>query len=88
MKVKLEIEFDNEDAARHFGLWLCESGEQQYWEWMEYREAEDDGDITAILFHYHNPVDDAYPDNDPRHYAKSKFLNNYKISTTCGRITE
>lgn len=54
---ELKIEFANKEAAAHFMSWLCESGEQQYWNWMECREddqlPEDDGiDITAIDFDY------------------------------------
>jgi hypothetical protein len=30
-KFVAKIEFDNEAAAKHFLLWLCESGEQEYW---------------------------------------------------------
>ncbi len=45
--------FDNDDAAKHFALWLCESGEQSYWDWMECRESEEDGSITAVDFKYH-----------------------------------
>jgi hypothetical protein len=52
---KLTFEFDSEEAANHFKLWMCESGEQGYWEWMEYRENEDDTpNITGIHFSYHN----------------------------------
>ena len=67
MKTTLKIEFDNEKAAKHFASWLCGSGEQQYWEWMEYREEDfDEGDITATSFHYHGePIGDrGYGDLD------------------------
>lgn len=49
---KLTFEFDNEEALNHFKLWLCEQGEQDYWMWMEYREQEETGDITAVDFDY------------------------------------
>lgn len=49
---KVTIEFDNEYAAKHFMDWLCGSGEQEYWMWMEYREEDEDGDITALSFDY------------------------------------
>lgn len=49
----LNIDFQgNHDALHHFWVWLCESGEQQYWEWMRYREEEDEGDITVLDFNY------------------------------------
>lgn len=49
---EVKINFANKEAAAHFMSWLCGSGEQQYWNWMEYREAKNDGDITAIDFDY------------------------------------
>lgn len=54
----LHIQFGSEEAARHFKSWLCEQGEQQYWEWMECREYEmEDGEdpITALEFDYWQP---------------------------------
>lgn len=50
---RLVIEFGSREAALHFKHWLCGAGEQEYWMWMEYREAEEDGDITALRFKYH-----------------------------------
>lgn len=49
---KLTFQFDNDEAADHFWRWLCESGEQEYWEYMRYREEEEDGDITGLNFDY------------------------------------
>lgn len=54
---KLILEFDNKDAANHFKHWLCGQGEQDYWMWMEYREQEDEGNITGIEFNYHTNSD-------------------------------
>lgn len=51
-KTEVKFVFDNQEAADHFITWLCESGEQSYWDWMEYREEEEAGDITAISFDY------------------------------------
>ena len=34
-KKKVVIEFDNEEMARAFAIWLCEGGEQDYWEWRD-----------------------------------------------------
>ena len=82
----LKINFDNEKAAEHFGTWLCEQGEQNYWLWMEYREKEEKGDITATNFIYHSPQNTQYPLNDKRRYENSKFLNNFTIYTQCGRF--
>lgn len=55
---KLTFVFSSPEAANHFKTWLCESGEQQYWEWMEYRESEEDGDITALDFDYWTGTDE------------------------------
>ena len=66
---KLTFEFASEEAAEHFKTWLCESGEQGYWNWMEYREDEDAGNITGLRFDYHNkdgsiiPVECGRPDD-------------------------
>lgn len=48
----LAFQFDNPEAMNHFWRWLCESGEQQYWDYMQYREEEEDGDITGLFFDY------------------------------------
>ena len=70
----IKIEFDNPEAAKHFASWLCEQGEQDYWNWMEYREQEEDGDITALRFNYHGPK------------QKNKFMADNTIRTECGRM--
>lgn len=79
MKTTLKIEFDNEAAARHFATWLCGSGEQQYWEWMEYREEDEEGDITALEFHYHGEP------TGTKRYGNLDFVEDMTIRTTCGR---
>ena len=85
-KTKITIEFDNLEAAHHFAMWLCESGEQDYWNWMEYREDEEDGNITATEFNYHKIVDDTKEETDPERYAQ--FMSDNTIRTTCGRLDE
>lgn len=85
----IQIKFANEQAAKHFALWLCESGEQQYWDWMEYREndneEEDEGvDITAISFHYHGEKDETKAHDDSTRYKE--FMCDNIIRTTCGRL--
>ncbi len=52
MTNKVVIEFDNPEAAAHFQSWLCGQGEQDYWLWMECRESEEGGPITATTFDY------------------------------------
>jgi hypothetical protein len=49
----LTFKFGSPEAAEHFKSWLCGSGEQHYWGWMEYREDEEDGPITGLRFNYH-----------------------------------
>jgi hypothetical protein len=84
-KVKLTIEFDNQEALLHFAGWLCNSGEQEYWQNQEYREAdEEEGDITAIEFHYHGPEDETKAKTDKARYGK--FMCDNTIRTTCGRL--
>jgi len=85
-KVNLTVEFDNQEALEHFALWLCESGEQDYWQWMEYREQEEAGNTTATSFHYHGPEDETKAQNDPNRYGK--FMCDNTIRTTCGRLDE
>lgn len=70
-KHQLVMDFDNEDALKHFALWLCEAGEQDYWEWMKARELEQGGHITAVQFHYHEG---------------GSFIANNKITAECGRL--
>jgi len=48
----VSISFGSEEAAKHFMHWLCGSGEQEYWQWMEAREDEEKGDITAVTLNY------------------------------------
>lgn len=53
----LVLKFESAEAADHFKSWLCESGEQHYWEWMQMREQEEEGDITGLKFNYHTGTD-------------------------------
>jgi len=57
-KAKITFEFEGEQAAlaaELFVAWLSEVGEQDYWQWMKYRERPEEyptGDITAsFLYH-------------------------------------
>lgn len=78
------IRFENPRAASHFAHWLCGSGEQGYWNWMEYREEEEEGDITAVEFEYHGEEDKTKARNDPKRYGA--FMNDNIIRTTCSRL--
>jgi hypothetical protein len=84
-KTTITIEVANPEAARHFAVWLCESGEQDYWNWMEYREQEEeDDDITILSFHYHGPEDETKAHNDPNRYGG--FMCDNIIRTEVGRM--
>ena len=83
MSQKLTIEFDSKEAMEHFATWLCEQGEQDYWNWMEYREEEEEGDITVVSFKYHKE-DESFAENDPKRYGE--FLEDGIIRTKCGRL--
>lgn len=85
-KAPLTFEFDSPEAREHFATWLCESGEQDYWEWMRVRETESSGPITVLRFHYHGPEDETKAENDPSRYGE--FLCDNTIRTTCGRLTQ
>jgi hypothetical protein len=80
----ISIKFANKKAAMYFVSWLCESGEQQYWDWQEYREEEEEGDITATEFHYHGEEDQTKAQTDPKRYGK--FMCDNIIRTTVGRL--
>lgn len=73
---KIVLKFDNDKAAKHFATWLCEAGEQNYWQWMECAEEKDSGDITAIKFNYHG-------ENE-----SNKFMLDNIIRTVCGRLSK
>jgi hypothetical protein len=81
---KITIEFSNPKAAEHFASWLCGAGEQDYWQWMEAREEDEDGDITAIEFRYHGPEDETKSKTDSTRYGK--FMCDNSIRTTCSRL--
>lgn len=82
----LVVRFATDEAAEHFALWLCESGEQQYWDWMVARESEEPGNITAVEFDYHGPEDDTKAKSDPERYGE--FMCDWTIRTRLGRLTK
>ena len=52
--VKAVFEFKTDEARKAFLVWLCESGEQEYWMWMEAREQESAKTKTVLDFNYGN----------------------------------
>lgn len=82
----LKIEFANREAMREFAVWLTESGEQQYWDWMEVQEERDPSEnITVLEFDYHGPENKQLPKTDPNRYGE--FLCDDTIRTVCGRLS-
>ena len=49
MKFKATFEFPSPEARSEFLVWLCESGEQDYWMWCEV----DPEERPAVTFDYH-----------------------------------
>lgn len=65
--------FNNAKAADHFLAWLSGSGEQSYWDWMEYREQDEEkGNITVLEFDYWQ--------NDQKGFGKGDIV------CKCGRL--
>jgi hypothetical protein len=83
-EVDLIIRFPNQKTLEHFAQWLCGAGEQDYWNWMEYREQEETGDITATVFHYHGEEDESKDLDDEERYGE--FLEDNIIRTTVSRL--
>lgn len=50
--ITIKCNGENKVAIEQFLVWMSESGEQQYWDWMTYREDELDGPITISSFEY------------------------------------
>lgn len=82
-KYKLTFEFDNDATRMNFAVWLSEMGEQDYWEWMECREQEEEGDITAVTFDYHPVKDPTKSERSSKRYGK--FIEDNTIRAVSGR---
>ena len=67
-KRKITIEFESDEAAMYFARWLCDAGEQNYWDWMGYRESEDH---RVVSFDYWGGDD-------------GQFMHDWTIRTECG----
>jgi hypothetical protein len=84
-KTTITIEFDNKKAAEHWASWLCGAGEQDYWDYMRYREEDEEKDnITVISFHYHGSEDETKAQDDAARYGG--FMCDNTIRTICGRM--
>lgn len=50
-KAKLIIEFDTQELLEGFASWLCNNGEQDYYQAQEFQN-----EPAVVLFDYHEPV--------------------------------
>lgn len=71
-KAVLRIEFDSQEDLMNFASWLCEAGEQDYWNYQEIREK------PAVTFDYHNQ-DISKATDDPSRY--NEFMADNTIRT-------
>jgi hypothetical protein len=84
-KTTIKIEFANEKAAEMFALWLCNGGEQHYWEQQRGVNDYYEEDVTAVEFHYHGEEDKEKARDDPSRYGS--FMSDWTIRTTLGRLS-
>jgi hypothetical protein len=75
-KRSITIEFDSDEIATHFATWLCEAGEQDYWNWIRYQEQNYPNINCAISFDYHGERDDL------------EFMQDWTIRTKSGRLDQ
>ena len=76
-KVKLTIEFPSQEQLVDFATWLCDSGEQSYWDGIN---NEDDG-VSSVRFHYHGVEKTEFAHNDARRYGPFMGDNIIRTST-------
>ena len=74
MAGRLVIDFGSDRAVDHFVRWMSGAGEQHYWDWMEFRELEEQGPITATKFDYGG--------------YKPTALGTWGMTATLGRVSE
>jgi hypothetical protein len=70
---ELRIIFPTEEAKRLFALWLCNSGEQHYFDAMQ------DSQTPSLRIGYHGPEDDRYSDSDARRYGPFLSDNTLRV---------
>jgi len=64
----VKIEFNNEETAKQFLSWMCDAGEQ-WW----FQHCEDAGIENTTMFEYHHPQNKEFPHNDVKRYEGSKL---------------
>ena len=72
--IELKIEFPDRETLRAFADWLCNSGEQTYWDCLGH----DGQDKPMVAFEYH-AQDETKDRNDPDRYGA--YLPNNTIKT-------
>ena len=87
-KTTVRIEFATEEAADHFLSWFCGSGEQAYWDWMQYREEEEDGNITAVRFETHEFHADRQSQGSAPHSVKVREFAPRDIASEKGVVLD
>ncbi len=74
----LKIVFDNQKALEEFAHWLCGSGEQEYWTWMDCQEPE--LERTIVTFDYFQETEEFCKDNTILAPCKQKQKNRFKTN--------
>ena len=64
----VKITFNSEKEGKDFVSWMCEAGEQWWWQHCEDAELKHN-----TRFIYHIPQNEEFPRNDKRRYKDSKF---------------
>jgi hypothetical protein len=77
----LKIEFPNQERLNDFTSWLCNDGEQDYWQWQTYRQEEDAENLGPLVFVFHHPQDERYPQNNEKRYESAEFCKDNIILT-------
>lgn len=80
--VDLTIKFTNKRALDLFAAWLCNAGEQQYWEYASYQN--EDEDAMVRRFCYHGIEDETKDYSDKSRYQP--FMVDNTIRTIPGKI--
>ena len=70
--VTLKIEFESKEILEHFASWLCNAGEQVWWDCLSCQ------DLPDQTIEYYETFPE-FPPNDKRHYGRWLPDNTIKI---------
>jgi hypothetical protein len=73
-KCALKIEFPDERLREAFATWLCESGEQAYFEWLQDFQDAEPGEAPRVLLDYHDGCWDEYGEIEEHPVIKVKVV--------------